>query len=49
MLASYHNLYFINNLVKNCRNAIEEGRFLQYKKDFLFHYNEGAYEKKEHF
>jgi queuine tRNA-ribosyltransferase len=38
MLASYHNLYFINDLVKNSRNAIKEGRFLQYKKEFLSAY-----------
>jgi queuine tRNA-ribosyltransferase len=41
MLASYHNLYFINELVKNSRNAIKEGRFLQYKKEFLSRYIEG--------
>ena len=39
MLASYHNLYFINDLVTNARKAIEEGRFSQFKKDFLYHYN----------
>jgi len=38
MLASYHNLYFINELVLNARNAIEEGRFLKYKKNFLSEY-----------
>jgi queuine tRNA-ribosyltransferase len=41
ILASYHNLYFINNLVENCRNAIKQGRFLEYKKEFLSRYNEG--------
>jgi queuine tRNA-ribosyltransferase len=41
MLASYHNLYFINELVTNCRNAIEQGRFLEYKKEFLSRYIEG--------
>jgi len=41
MLASYHNLYFINELVKNCRNAIEQGKFLEYKKEFLSLYNNG--------
>jgi len=41
MLASYHNLYFINDLVHNCRNAIAQGRFLEYKKEFLSKYNEG--------
>jgi len=40
MLASYHNLYFVNDLVKNARKAIEEDRFLEYKKDFLTKYNE---------
>jgi len=40
MLASFHNLYFINELVTNCRNAIEHGRFLDYKKDFLARYKE---------
>jgi len=41
MLASYHNLYFINELVKNCRNAIEENRFIEYKRNFLSKYGEG--------
>jgi len=41
MLASYHNLYFINELVENCRNAIKDGRFLEYKNDFLAGYNSG--------
>jgi tRNA-guanine transglycosylases, various specificities len=40
MLASYHNLYFINELVTNSRNAIKEGRFLQYKREFLSAYGE---------
>jgi len=42
MLASYHNLYFINNLIQNCRNAIAANRFLEYKKEFLSMYNDGA-------
>ena len=41
ILASYHNLYFINELVTNCRNAIAQGRFLEYKKEFLAGYNNG--------
>ncbi|MCL2802139.1 MAG: tRNA guanosine(34) transglycosylase Tgt [Treponema sp.] len=40
MLASYHNLYFINELVKNSRNAIRENRFKEYKKEFLSNYSE---------
>jgi len=42
MLATYHNLYFINNLIQNCRNAIAENRFLQYKSDFLSRYSDGV-------
>jgi queuine tRNA-ribosyltransferase len=41
MLASYHNLYFINELVLNARKAIEENRFMAFKKDFLTKYSEG--------
>jgi queuine tRNA-ribosyltransferase len=40
ILASYHNLYFINELVVNARKAIREKRFLEFKKDFLSKYNE---------
>jgi queuine tRNA-ribosyltransferase len=42
MLASYHNLYFLHNLVKNARNAIEENRFSTFKTDFLKKYSGGA-------
>jgi queuine tRNA-ribosyltransferase len=41
ILASYHNLYFINNLVKNAREAIKESRFAAFKKDFLARYSGG--------
>jgi queuine tRNA-ribosyltransferase len=41
MLASYHNLYFLQTLVKNARRAIEEGRFIDFKRDFLKNYREG--------
>jgi queuine tRNA-ribosyltransferase len=40
MLASYHNLYFLHNLVRNARGAIEEGRFMAFKTDFLKQYQE---------
>ena len=42
MLASYHNLYFLHNMIKEIRQAINEDRFDQYRKDFLekFHSNE---------
>jgi len=41
ILASFHNLYFINELVANARKAIKENRFLEFKKNFLTKYNEG--------
>jgi queuine tRNA-ribosyltransferase len=40
MLASYHNLYFLHDLVKNARRAVEEDRFMAFKKEFLSHYHE---------
>ncbi|MCL2243767.1 MAG: tRNA guanosine(34) transglycosylase Tgt [Treponema sp.] len=42
MLASYHNLYFINNLVERARCAIKEGRFLDFKQEFLSGYRENV-------
>ena len=42
MLASYHNLYFLHNLVQEARTAIEEGRFLAFKKSFLKRFAEGT-------
>jgi queuine tRNA-ribosyltransferase len=38
MLASYHNLYFLNNLVLQSRRAIEENRFMEFKREFLSAY-----------
>ena len=35
ILASYHNLYFLNNMLKEIRVAIDEDRFEEYRKDFL--------------
>jgi queuine tRNA-ribosyltransferase len=40
ILASYHNLYFLHDLVKNARHAIIENRFLEFKKNFLTFYGE---------
>ncbi|MDR2796908.1 MAG: tRNA guanosine(34) transglycosylase Tgt [Treponema sp.] len=39
MLASYHNLYFLHELVRNARKAIEEDRFLSFKQVFLTCYD----------
>lgn len=42
MLASYHNLYFLNNMIQEIRSAINEDRFNEYRENFLkeFHSNE---------
>jgi len=37
-LASIHNVYFINKLVKDMRQAILEDRFFEFKKEFLMQY-----------
>lgn len=41
ILASYHNLYFLHNMIKEIRNSIEEDRFEEYRKNFLEKFNEG--------
>ncbi len=41
MLASYHNLYFLHNMMKEIRNAIEENRFEEYRINFLKRYHAG--------
>ena len=40
ILASFHNLYFLNKLVKNARKAILENRFMAFKKEFLSKYKD---------
>ena len=42
ILASYHNLYFLWNMMNEIRAAINEDRFEQYKKDFLDRFNKGV-------
>lgn len=37
-LASIHNLKFLTTLVDNARKALEEGRFLEFKNDFINRY-----------
>ncbi len=44
MLASYHNLYFLNNLVKESREAINHNRFDEYRKIFLKRFKAGEIE-----
>ena len=42
ILASYHNLYFLNKMLKEIRNAIDQDRFQQYKTEFLDKFHEGV-------
>ena len=42
MLASYHNLYFLDRMVKDIRTAIEEDRFEEFRKKFLEDFASGA-------
>jgi queuine tRNA-ribosyltransferase len=37
-LASVHNIYFLHDLTRAARRAIIEGRFAQFKSDFLYRY-----------
>ncbi|MGE5173739.1 MAG: tRNA-guanine transglycosylase, partial [Betaproteobacteria bacterium] len=34
-LGTIHNLYFYLNLMRNVRSSIEQGRFREFKKEFL--------------
>lgn len=40
MLLTQHNLHFLINLMKNVRKAIEEDRYIQFKKEFYEKYGE---------
>ena len=42
ILASYHNLYFLNNMLKEIRTAINEDRFEEYRKNFLEKFHSGV-------
>ncbi|MBI1978101.1 MAG: tRNA guanosine(34) transglycosylase Tgt [Candidatus Omnitrophica bacterium] len=39
-LLTYHNVYFFISLVKEIRNSIREGRFAQFKEEYLSQYDE---------
>ncbi|MDY2844207.1 MAG: tRNA guanosine(34) transglycosylase Tgt [Treponema sp.] len=43
MLASYHNLYFLHNMMKEIRAAINENRFEEYRTNFLKRYHSGRW------
>ncbi len=40
-LTTYHNLYFLVNLMKDARKAILEDRFTEFKEDFIKNYKMG--------
>ncbi|MGL4980994.1 MAG: tRNA guanosine(34) transglycosylase Tgt [Fusobacteriaceae bacterium] len=40
-LATYHNLYFLLKMMKDSRKAIIEGRFAEFKKEFMENYGMG--------
>ncbi|MDR1143007.1 MAG: tRNA guanosine(34) transglycosylase Tgt [Spirochaetaceae bacterium] len=42
MLASYHNLFFLNTLALDSRRAIKENRFSAFKENFLRRYRGGG-------
>ena len=42
MLASYHNLYFLNNMIKEIRASIENDCFEEYRKKFLASFTQNA-------
>ena len=42
MLASYHNLYFLHNMIAEIRAAISEDRFTEYKENFLRRFRAGG-------
>ena len=42
ILCTYHNLYFLHDLMLESRRAIEENRFIAFKKDFLTRFNGGC-------
>jgi queuine tRNA-ribosyltransferase len=37
-LLSYHNVYFLSQIMEEIRKAIEEGRFMDYYQEFLEKY-----------
>ena len=43
MLASYHNLYFLHNMMMNVRLSIKDGVFADFKKNFLTEFHSGNF------
>jgi queuine tRNA-ribosyltransferase len=44
---SYHNVYFLTNLMKEIRKAIDNNEFYEYKKEFIKNFSIEEIEKKE--
>ncbi|MDE6067990.1 MAG: tRNA-guanine transglycosylase, partial [Treponemataceae bacterium] len=42
MLASYHNLYFLNDLIAQIRAAIEGNSFAEFRKEFMARFSQGV-------
>ncbi|RYD06416.1 hypothetical protein N752_04435 [Desulforamulus aquiferis] len=40
-LTTIHNLHFIQQLMENIKDAIRQDRLLQYRQEFLQHFNLG--------
>ena len=40
-LLSYHNLYFLKNLMHNIRQAIKDNKFMEFKEEFIKKYESG--------
>ncbi|MCL2205962.1 MAG: tRNA guanosine(34) transglycosylase Tgt [Treponema sp.] len=47
ILATFHNLHFLHDLIKKSRQAIVENRFQAFKRDFLAKYTEDKNEKDD--
>lgn len=45
-LTSYHNLYFLVQLMKDAREAIKKGKFQKFKKEFIDKYNINIHRRK---
>jgi queuine tRNA-ribosyltransferase len=41
MLASYHNLYFLHDMMNGIRASIAADRFAQFRADFLSRFESG--------
>ena len=45
-LKTYHNIYFINNLMREAKTAIKEHRFKQFEKEFTKNFTRKNTQKK---